>query len=61
VTVLTGEVQQLRDGRWRTVLTASGVPVDDRRRRQHEDLTDTLRTAKRANDLGRPYRPSWWA
>jgi hypothetical protein len=30
--VLTGEVQQKVAGRWRVVLTAGGIPVDDRRR-----------------------------
>jgi len=30
--VLTGEVQQKINCRWRTVLTAGGIPVDDRRR-----------------------------
>jgi hypothetical protein len=30
--VPAGEVQQLVDGRWRVVLTAGGIPVDDRRR-----------------------------
>lgn len=30
--VLAGEVQQYVDGRWRTVLTAGGIPVVDRRR-----------------------------
>ena len=34
--VLTGEVQQYRNGRWRVVLTAAGIPVDDRRRSYHE-------------------------
>lgn len=31
VTVLAGEVQAWRDGGWRTVLTAAGYPVTDRR------------------------------
>lgn len=31
--VLTGEVQQYDGKRWRTVLTAGGIPVDDHRRR----------------------------
>lgn len=30
--VLAGEVQQRVDGRWRVVLTAGGIRVDDRRR-----------------------------
>lgn len=34
--MLTGEVQQKIDGRWRAVLTAGGIPVDDRRRRPAE-------------------------
>lgn len=29
---LIGEVQQLVNGRWRTVLVGNGVPVVDRRR-----------------------------
>lgn len=29
---LRGEVQQFLDGRWRTVLTPSGIAVNDRRR-----------------------------
>ncbi len=32
MTVLTGEVQQYRAGRWVVVLTAGGIPVDDQRR-----------------------------
>lgn len=32
VTVLAGDVQQWRDGRWRTVLTAAGTPVVDNRK-----------------------------
>lgn len=35
--VLAGEVQQYRGGRWRVVLTAAGIPVDDRRRRSYHD------------------------
>lgn len=31
MTALVGDVQQWRDGRWRTVLTAAGTPVTDRR------------------------------
>lgn len=31
VTVLVGEVQAWRDGKWRTVLTVAGYPVTDRR------------------------------
>ncbi len=30
--VLRGEVQQRAGGRWRTVLTAGGIPVQDNRR-----------------------------
>ena len=40
--VLTGEVQQWCDGRWRTVLTPSGQPVTDRRRRSPEQIAGDL-------------------
>jgi hypothetical protein len=59
--VYTGEVQQLRDGRWRTVLTASGIPVDDRRRRGGQD--PTLRVGVFNNGLVRGERdghPDAW-
>lgn len=37
VTVLAGEVQQWRDGRWRTVLTAAGTAVNDQRRHPYHN------------------------
>jgi ribosomal protein L13E len=54
--VYTGEVQQWRDGRWRTVVTAAGTPVDDRRRRREDQIVDDLRaafTVRRPEDLRR--------
>lgn len=53
-TPLRGEVQQFDGDRWRTVLTATGIPVVDRRRRAPSaDLFDQFITREmRAFDPG---------
>jgi hypothetical protein len=64
VTVLAGEVQQWRDGKWRTILTVAGYPVTDRRpgyvREQQEGVLFEQMTVHRPpgrNQAWPPPRP----
>jgi len=59
--VLTGEVQQRIDGRWRVVLTAGGIPVDDRRRRPTGDDPRFIAPDDLAGDLLTRYARGWHA